>query len=251
MPYPLPDPPATAGAARVRLLPPIGCPGLEQWVLPLELAGWTELGYRQGPVPAAALELFWLPADPRWDEPQQAAAITLVINPLQRPAEHVTIDWGDGSSETLPWPALSRKLPPPRHLYPSRLDCTVQVQLGGQSAELPVHLLRCPQTPSRRQTRMVQRLIPGDGLMADPDDGGAALTWRLRLHPNGGLRFVTQAGHKALAIDPNSRFHRASRWYAGDGPPPTGTAATPLQPQPAVGDFYLDRLSGQLYELSP
>ena len=30
-----------------------------------------------------------------------------------------------------------------------------------------------------------------------------------------------------------------------DGPPP----AT-LQPAPAVGDFYLDRLSGQVYELA-
>ena len=42
---------------------------------------------------------------------------------------------------------------------------------------------------------------------------------------------------------------RATRWYSGDGPPPSG-AAPPLQPPSAVGDFYLDRLSGQVYELS-
>ena len=42
---------------------------------------------------------------------------------------------------------------------------------------------------------------------------------------------------------------RATRWYSGNGAPPSG-AAPPLQPPPAVGDFYLDRLTGQVYELS-
>ena len=247
MPYPLPEQPSTAGGTRLRLLPPLGCPGLEQWVLPMELAGWQDLGYRQGPVPAAALELFWLPAPRRWDEPEQAAAITLVINPLQRLAEQLTIDWGDGSSETLHWPALGRMLPQPRHLYPSRLDRTVQVQLGTLTAELPVHLLGCPVPPSRGG-RVMQRLIPGDGLMEDPGDGRAESTWRLRLHPGGGLRFVVHGGPRALAIDPNSAL-RPTRWYSGDGPPPSGTTA-PLQPPPAVGDLYLDRLSGQVYELT-
>ena len=60
MPYPLPEQPATVGGARVRLLPPLGCPGLEQWVLPMEFGRWAELGYRKGPIPASDLELFWL-----------------------------------------------------------------------------------------------------------------------------------------------------------------------------------------------
>ena len=58
MPYPLPQQPSTVGGQRVRLLPPIGCPGVEQWVLPMEFSRWAELGYRKGPIPADDLELF-------------------------------------------------------------------------------------------------------------------------------------------------------------------------------------------------
>ena len=63
MPYPLPQQPSTVGGQRVRLLPPVGCSGVEQWVLPMEFSRWAELGYRKGPIPADDLELFWLPAD--------------------------------------------------------------------------------------------------------------------------------------------------------------------------------------------
>jgi hypothetical protein len=38
---------------------------------------------------------------------------------------------------------------------------------------------------------------------------------------------------------------RATRWYSGDGPPVTQL----LQPPPALGDLYLDRISGQVFEL--
>ena len=54
------------------------------------------------------------------------------------------------------------------------------------------------------------------------------------------------SGEPALAVVQESGVgSRATRWYSGDGPPPST-----LQPPPAVGDFYLDRLSGQVYELS-
>ena len=83
-------------------------------------------------------------------------------------------------------------------------------------------------------------------------DGRHAVVWRLRLHPNGGLGFLPDpsSGEPALAVVQESGVgSRATRWYSGDGAPPTG-AASPLQPPPALGDFYLDRLTGQVYELS-
>jgi hypothetical protein len=74
------------------------------------------------------------------------------------------------------------------------------------------------------------------------------VVWRLRLHPNGGLGFLPDpaSGEPALAVVQESGVgSRATRWYSGNGAPP----AT-LEPPPAVGDFYLDRLTGQVYELS-
>ncbi len=49
-------------------------------MLPMEFSRWAELCYRQGPIPADDLELFWLPADSRWNEPIGSAAIELLIN---------------------------------------------------------------------------------------------------------------------------------------------------------------------------
>ena len=83
-------------------------------------------------------------------------------------------------------------------------------------------------------------------------DGRHAVVWRLRLHPNGGLGFLPDpsSGEPALAVVQESGVgSRATRWYSGDGAPPTGAAA-PLQPPPALGDFYLDRRTGQVYERS-
>ena len=261
MPYPLPEPPATAGAARVRLLPPIGCPGLEQWVLPMEFGRWSELGYRRGPIPADDLELFWLPADPRWNEPIGSCPIELLINPRQSIPSPITVSWGDGSSSVVPWPALSRTAPRLRHVYGQRSDVTVQVQLGMLVAVLSVALVGCPVPPSQ----LLNNRDGGGSTAAgsttsggttrgsgEPYDGRHAVVWKLRLHPNGGLGFMPDptSGEPALAVVQESGVgSRATRWYSGDGPPPSGDGAG-LQPPPAVGDFYLDRLSGQVYELS-
>jgi phage-related tail fiber protein len=248
MPYPLPEPPATAGAARVRLLPPIGCPGLEQWVLPMEFGRWSELGYRRGPIPADDLELFWLPADPRWNEPIGSCPIELLINPRQSIPSPITVSWGDGSSNVVPWPAVSRTAPRLRHVYAQRADVTVQVQLGMLIASLRVALVGCPVPPSQLlnnrdgggstaagsttsggttrggTTRggsagVIQPLIPSGGISGQPYDGRHAVIWRLRLHPNGGLGLMPDpaSGEPALAVVQESGVgSRATRWYSGD-----------------------------------
>ncbi len=266
MPYPLPEPPTTAGAARVRLLPPVGCPGLEQWVLPMDYGRWSELGYRRGPIPAGDLELFWLPATSRWNEPIGSCAIELLINPRQSIPSPITVSWGDGASNVVPWPALSRTAPRLRHVYGQRADVTVQVQLGMLVATLHVALVGCPVPPSQLLNNrdggggtigggtagVIQPLIPSAGISGQPYDGRHAVIWHLRLHPNGGLGFMPDpaSGEPALAVVQESGVgSRATRWYSGDGPPPSGDGA-PLQPPPAVGDFYLDRVTGQVYELS-
>jgi hypothetical protein len=258
MPYPLPEQPATVGGARVRLLPPLGCPGTEQWVLPMEFGRWEELGYRKGPVPANDLELFWLPADRRWNEPIASVAIELLINPRQSITSPISVTWGDGSSDLLPWPVTSRTAPRLRHVYAQRADVTVQVQLGMLIASLPVALVGCPVPPQQltanrdgggaSSSGTIQPLIPSGGITGEPYDGRHAVVWRLRLHPNGGLGFLPDpaSGEPALAVVQESGVgSRATRWYSGNGAPP----AT-LEPPPAVGDFYLDRLTGQVYELS-
>jgi len=258
MPYPLPESPLGSGPQRIRLLPPVGCPGVEQWVLPMDLAGWLELGYRQGPVPADELELFWRPLEPRWNEPVGAVAIELVINPRQSITTPITVHWGDGHTDVVPWPALSRQAPRLRHLYGQRQDMTVQVQLGLLVRELAVALVGCPVPPTQLQARRdgggssasssIQPLIPTSGLSGEPFDGRHAVVWRLRLHPDGGLGLLPDpaSGEPALAVVQESGVgKRGTRWFAGDGPPPAD-----LQPEPVVGDFYLDRSSGQVYELS-
>jgi hypothetical protein len=257
MAYPLPQQPRTVGGQRVRLLPPLGCPGVEQWVLPMEFARWAELGYRRGPIPADDLELFWLPADSRWSEPIGSAAIELVINPRQSIPSPISVSWGDGSSNIVPWPAVSRQAPRLRHVYAQRSDVTVQVQLGMLISTLSVALVGCPVPPQQLLNNrdggggtggVIQPLIPSAGISGEPYDGRHAVVWKLRLHPNGGLGFMPDptSGEPALAVVQESGVgSRATRWYSGDGPPPET-----LEPPPAVGDFYLDRLSGQVYELS-
>jgi hypothetical protein len=258
MPYPLPQQPRTVGGQRVRLLPPIGCPGVEQWVLPMEFSRWAELGYRRGPIPADDLELFWLPADTRWNEPIGSTAIELLINPRYTVPTPISVTWGDGSSNVVPWPAVSRTAPRLRHVYAQRADVTVQVQLGMLVATLQVALLGCPVPPQQLLNNrdggggtggVIQPLIPSAGISGEPYDGRHAVVWKLRLHPNGGLGLVPDpsSGEPALAVVQESGVgSRATRWYSGDGPPPPN-----LEPPPALGDFYLDRLSGQVYELSP
>jgi len=158
---------------RIRLLPPIGCPGTEQWVLPMDLPGWLELGYRRGPIPADELELAWLPADPRWSEPIAAVPIELLIQPRLPITAPLQLNWGDGSSETIPWPATSRQAPRLRHLYSERADVTVQVQIGLRIATLRVALLGCP--------------VPPRQLLQQRDGGGAPATSVQPLIPTGGI----------------------------------------------------------------
>ena len=129
-------------------------------------------------------------------------------------------------------------------------------------ASLPVALVGCPVPPQQllnnrdgggaSSSGTIQPLIPSGGITGEPYDGRHAVVWRLRLHPNGGLGFLPDpsSGEPALAVVGESGVgSRATRWYSGNGAPPSGTAP-PLQPPPAVGDFYLDRLTGQVYELS-
>lgn len=257
MPYPLPESPVGAGGKRLRLLPPVGCPGIEQWVLPMDLAGWLELGYRQGPVPADELELFWLPVDSRWNEAVGSVAIELVINPRQSFSTPITVHWGDGHTDVVPWPAVTRQAPRLRHVYSQRSDLTVQVHLGLLVRDLSVALVGCPVPPAQLQAKRdggggptsgIQPLIPTGGLSGEAFDGRHAVAWRLRLHPEGGLGLLPDpaSGEPALAVVQESAVgSRGTRWFAGDGPPPNN-----LQPVPVVGDFYLDRVSGQVYELS-
>ena len=257
MPYPLPDQPTGVGGQRVRLLPPLGCPGTDQWVLPMDYRRWAELGYRKGPIPQADLELFWLPADPRWNEAVGSVPVELLLNPRRHIASPIQVDWGDGSSQVIPWPALSRSAPRLRHLYRQRQDVTVQVQLGVHLAQLLVAIKSCPVPPSQLSAQrnsgagsagMVQPLIPTAGISGEAYDGRHAVVWKLRLHPQGGLGLLPDpsSGEPSLAVVQESRVgSRSTRWYAGDGPPPAA-----LHPPAVAGDFYLDRLSGQLYELS-
>ena len=143
MPYPLPSAPDE----RMRVLPPMGCPGLEVWVVPHEVPRWLRMGYRLGPVPADQLELYWNPADRFWDEPITSAAIELHIDPLVKAPQPIAVSWGDGSTETIGWDALARDVPRPRHVYLNREDLTVTVTIGISIASLQVALIGCPVPP--------------------------------------------------------------------------------------------------------
>ena len=256
MPYPLPEPAAGYGD-RIRLLPPSGCPGEEQWVVPHEVPRWLELAYRLGPVPADPLELFWLPSPPRWNDPIGSAAIELLIHPRGLIPQPIQVSWGDGHAESFSWSALSRQLPRPRHIYLERSDLTLQVQIGLVLGELEVALLGCPVPPALVQqgagaisdgSGVVQPLVPGDGIAGAVYDGRQAVVWKLRLHPEGGLALLPSPvdGEPALVVVGGSgAASRGTRWYSGDGAP----LSELLLPAPAPGDFYLDRLSGQVYEL--
>ena len=86
---------------------------------------------------------------------------TLTINPVTLPAPGrgrplelritapISVTWGDGSSDLLPWPATSRTAPRLRHVYAQRADVSVQVQLGMLIASQPVALVGCPVPPQQ------------------------------------------------------------------------------------------------------
>lgn len=262
MPYPLPGT-TEREDGRVRILPPIGCPGHEEWVLPHQVQRWLELGYRLGAVPAAALELSWMPSARRWNEAVGTAAIELSVDPRGVPMQTLEVTWGDGSSQTVPWTVGRPDIPKLRHLYASREDLTVTVAMGLNVAQLEVALLGCPLPPSVMTGLStaggsgvgglagVEPLVPGDGLDGHAYNGSATEVWRLRLHPQGGLALLPSPvdGKPALAVMYGSgAASRGVRWYGGDGPPTEQWMAV-VQPPPAPGDFYLDRVAGLVYEL--
>jgi len=258
MPYPLPPLPLQNGD-RVRLLPPVGCPGLSEWVLPHEADRWLDLGFRRAPIPAAELELYWMPSPRRWDEPTLSRAVVLTVNPRALPPQPIQISWGDGSEQTVPWTAYDRRMPTPRHTYQAIEDLMLTVQVGLLVATLEVALLGCPvpvsaPRPDGAPPPLVgggMPLVPGAGLMGNAFDGTRSEQWQLRLHPEGGLGMLPSPldGQPALvAMHGSGAASRGVRWYSGDGPPTQEWQAT-AQPPPAVGDFYLDRLSGSVYEL--
>ena len=64
----------------IRVLPPLGCPGESVWVPPVEVPRWEQQGYRRAPIPAAPLELAWLPDAPVPLDPAGSTAVLLRIN---------------------------------------------------------------------------------------------------------------------------------------------------------------------------
>jgi hypothetical protein len=257
MPFPLDSSPPRSGN-RVRVFPPLGCPGDWEWVLPHEVPRWLALGFREAPVPQADLELTWMPSPRRWDEPALSRAVVLRVFPRAVPPQAFQVDWGDGTVEMVPWTAFDQRLPEPRHLYGQIEDQTVTVQLGLYVATLQVALLGCPvpvhgprPTPDAPSIGAGMALIPGAGLQGDAFDGSRNEQWQLRLHPDGGLGFLPSPvdGQPALVVMHGSgAASRGVRWYSGDGPPTPEWQETAVPP-PAPGDFYLDRLTGNVYEL--
>ncbi|MCP9820035.1 hypothetical protein KBZ18_11095 [Synechococcus sp. Cruz-9H2] len=260
MPYPLPNAPDGV-EARVRILPPIGCPGGEEWSLHHEVPRWLELGYRLGPVPAGVLELFWMPAPTRWNDPLGSTAIELLVNPSGVPPQSFDVSWGDGSTETVPWTPYRPDVPAVRHIYLQRQDLTVTVTMGLTVTALSVALIGCPLLPGVVQAGLsgssspvggglagIEPLVPGDGIDGLAYNGSRTEVWRLRLHPEGGLALLPSPvdGKPALvAMYGSGAASRGTRWYSGDGPPPS----IGLMPPPAPGDLYLDRVAGRVYEL--
>ena len=180
-------------AQLIRLLPPLGCPGQPVWVPPNEVQRWEQLGFGRAPIPAADLELSWQPAG---QESGGLIPIELLLNPRTTPPNAVTVDWGDGVTETLPWPVGSDGNGRLRHGYTSRRDYTIKAKLSGNgvTASVLVSLAGCS-------------------------------IWKPEVTP------PTDCGGGG-----------GSRWFNGDGPPGTITAAAP-------GDYYLDGISGAFYVL--
>jgi hypothetical protein len=125
-------------------------------------------------------------------------------------------------------------------------------------ASLEVALLGCPvpvtaprpaDDPPLVGVGMV--LVPGAGLSGNAYDGSRNEQWQLRLHPQGGLGLLPSPvdGQPALTVLHGSgAASRGVRWYSADGPP-TSQWHEEVQPPPAPGDLYLDRLNGNIYEL--
>jgi hypothetical protein len=110
-----------------------------------------QLGFYRAPIPAAALELAWQPAAATATaaiaDPAGTIAVELLLNTRHTPPAAVTVDWGDGTTQTLPWPAADGGDANGRllHGYASRRDYTIRVVLigDGPAASVLVSLAGC------------------------------------------------------------------------------------------------------------
>ena len=107
-----------------------------------------ELGYRKGPVPANNLELFWLPAHRRWNEPIASAAIELLTNPRQSISAPISVIWGDGSSDEVPCPPF-RSAPRMLQVYAHRAHVKIWAeQMLVKPRVFPTPILRLKRLPT-------------------------------------------------------------------------------------------------------
>jgi hypothetical protein len=246
-------------AQLIRLLPPAGCPGEAVWVPSNEVQRWEQLGFGRAPIPAAELELSWQPAGP---ELGGLIPVELLLNPRTTPPNSVTVDWGDGVTETLPWPVGGDGNGRLRHGYTSRRDYTITAELSGNgiNASLLVSLAGCPiwspeppaPAPGPGPTPgpgTVLPLIPGAGLSGAAYDGSTTQQWSLTRWSGGssagGVPPSDGSSDLFLCADGTWAMPSGSgtRWFNGAGPPPvTLSGANP-------GDYYLDNLSGNFYVL--
>ena len=245
-------------AQLIRLLPPAGCPGEAVWVPSNEVQRWEQLGFGRAPIPAADLELSWQPAGP---ESGGLIPIELLLNPRTTPPNAVTVDWGDGTAETLPWPVGGDGNGRLQHGYASRRDYKITAELSGNgiTAAVLVSLAGCsiwsPEPPApgpgpNPGPGTVLPLIPGAGLSGAAYDGSTTQQWSLTPWSGGSTAggVPTSDGSSSLflcadgswAMPPGS--NGGTRWWSGDGPPGLLTEAR-------AGDFYLDTTSGNLYQL--
>ena len=248
-------------AQLIRLLPPAGCPGEAVWVPSNEVQRWEQLGFGRAPIPAAELELSWQPAGP---ESGGLIPIELLLNPRTTPPNAVTVDWGDGTAETLPWPVGGDGNGRLRHGYTNHRDYTITAELTGSgvTATLLVSLAGCsiwsPEPPAptpgpgpNPAPGTVLPLIPGAGIAGAAYDGSTTQQWSLQawaggsaaggVPPSDGSSALFLCADGTWAMPPGS--NGGTQWFNGAGPPPlTISGANP-------GDYYLDNLSGNFYVL--